>query len=40
LLAMVDNDKAYELNECGVFETIASKPAPTGMTFCVLPGIA
>jgi len=31
LLAMVDNDNAYCLNERSALESIASKPAPTGI---------
>ena len=39
LLAMVVNDKAYELNERGVLETIASKPALQVLGYPHFPGL-
>jgi hypothetical protein len=36
---MVVNDNAGNPDECGVLESIAGKPAPTGIASSVIPGI-
>ncbi|WP_205885989.1 hypothetical protein [Pseudomonas laurylsulfativorans] len=38
--AMVVNDDEYELDKRGALESIAGKPAPTGIALSVFPGIA
>jgi hypothetical protein len=37
---MVVNDNACVLNKRGALESIAGKPAPTGIALSVFPGIA
>jgi hypothetical protein len=37
---MVVNDNAGEMDKRGALESIASKPAPTGIALSVFPGIA
>jgi hypothetical protein len=37
---MVVNDNAGNPDERGVLESIASKPAPTGIVSSVIPGVA
>jgi hypothetical protein len=39
LLAMVVNDNAGKPDKHGALESIASKPAPTGIVSSVIPGI-
>jgi len=40
LLAMVVNDNAYKPDKRGALESIAGKPAPTGIALSGFPGIA
>jgi hypothetical protein len=40
LLAMVVNDNACKPDKRGALESIAGKPAPTGIALSVFPGIA
>jgi hypothetical protein len=37
---MVVNDNACEMDKRGALESIAGKPAPTGVALSVFPGIA